>query len=123
MIIKRKIPPAVITLARCAKSKDFYGIRFEEIQSGIWNGTWAFKITQYTAKKEGFDKGKIAGTIKWDDHFPGCPYCGSGGVFTCGKCHETSCWDGRSEIVCPWCYSRERIIVTNKLQFKTGRDL
>ena len=45
---------ASVILAKCAQDK-LYGIRIEK-RDNDWVRTWAFKLKEETAEKEGFDK-------------------------------------------------------------------
>ncbi len=107
----------VIVLAQCSQSHQFFGIRFEERQSNRlrsflsaftidrtdWFGSWAFRINEQSAKKEGYDRGEIRGTINFELGYPGCPYCSGKSTFKC-SCGKVACWDGENNFVkCPWC--------------------
>ena len=76
---------ASVILAKCAQDK-LYGIRIEK-RDNDWVRTWAFKLKEETAEKEG------------------CPYCGAKKCFVCGNCGKVSCYDGSDKVVCNWCGS------------------
>ena len=48
---------ASVILAKCAQDK-LYGIRIEK-RDNDWVRTWAFKLKEETAEKEGFDKSTL----------------------------------------------------------------
>jgi hypothetical protein len=98
-----ELPHVVIVLARCSRSRQGFGIRFEEMQQRQWVADWAFALRETTARKEGYDRGEIAGAFAFAAVYPGCPYCGVRGIFKCG-CGKVACWDGETRTVgCPWC--------------------
>ena len=99
---------ASVILARCPKNNKPFGIRVEQ-RKGDWVRTWAFKIDERNAKREGFDKNKIIGSIDPVDEYPGCPYCGNIGFILC-ECGKLFCPcemeiddDGIGSAQCPWC--------------------
>lgn len=102
-------PNVVIVLARCAHSKQPFGIRFEEVERGRWAGNWAFAIKEQVAKREGYDRGTISGVISFAHEYPNCPYCHAVGIFKCG-CGKVNCWDGETlEVTCAWCGQSRRL--------------
>jgi len=93
----------VIVLMRCSHLRSSSGIRFEKRAEQDWAGTWAFKLREAGAKREGFDKNVIEGAISFDVAYPGCPYCNASSIFQCG-CGKVGCWDGETRsVTCPWC--------------------
>jgi hypothetical protein len=99
-----ELPQAVIVTLRCSKTNRVSGIRFAELAPHNWAATWAFAIDETRLKKEGYDRGQIAGTIKRSETYPGCPHCHSRGILKCGKCGKVMCWDGETKyIACAWC--------------------
>ena len=52
---------ASVILAKCAQDK-LYGIRFEN-RDNVWVRSWAFKLKEETAEKEGFDKINFTGSF------------------------------------------------------------
>ena len=94
---------ASVILAKCAQDK-LYGIRIEK-RDNDWVRTWAFKLKEETAEKEGFDKINFTGSFYTDEEYPGCPYCGAKKCFVCGNCGKVSCYDGSDKVVCNWCGS------------------
>lgn len=96
---------ANVILSKCSVHKGTFGIRIEK-RNNDWVWTWAFKIDEAKAKREGFDRVKITGSLHKDHDFPGCPYCGEkSGFVTCG-CGGMICWNPEKKSgTCPWCES------------------
>ena len=92
---------ASVILAKCASDK-LYGIRIEK-RDNDWVRTWAFKIKEEMAEKEGFDKVNFTVSFYTDEEYPGCPYCGAKKCFVCGSCGKVNCYDGSDKVVCNWC--------------------
>jgi hypothetical protein len=100
--MKEKQTQAKVVLAKCSKSKGVFGMRIEERQHD-WVRTWAFKIDEGKAKREGFDTERTSGTMQPAPEYPGCPYCGEVAMAQC-SCGEVFCWSGEgSTATCPWC--------------------
>lgn len=76
-----ELPRVVVVMARCNKSKNNFGIRFEEKVRGQWFADWSFAIKETSAKKEGYDKGKISGNFVFENDYPGCSYCHARAIF------------------------------------------
>lgn len=96
---------ANVALCKCPSSKGVFGIRIEE-RGNDWVCTWAFKINESKAEREGFDKTKMIGTMQPTPEYPGCPYCGakSFAPCSCGKIFCAYDWSGKPmEMTCPWC--------------------
>ena len=93
----------VIVIAKCVRDKRKYCIRFEERMKNQWYGTWSFPIKESASREEHYDKHMITGSVTFDHAYPGCPFCGSKYISQCGKCHNTACWDGTNQVICPWC--------------------
>ena len=98
-----QLPNVVVVLARCAGTRQPFGIRFEEKGSGQWIGDWAFVLQEASAKREGYDRSSIAGTFGFAGTYPGCPSCRVRSFFKC-SCGKVSCWNGEQRTVtCAWC--------------------
>jgi hypothetical protein len=112
---------AVVVLAKCRHEKKNFGIRFQEMNPGIWTRTWAFAINDSFASKENFGKNSIKGTIECLDEYPGCPYCEARGIFLCYGCNRVSCWNGETTITCPHCNTTRTVrgLITG---LDSGRD-
>jgi hypothetical protein len=93
----------VIVLARCRRSGQLYGLRFQEKSHGRWVADWAFPLKERTAKREGFERGEIRGDFVFEASYPGCPSCGAVSIFRC-SCGKVACWDTEvKRVTCPWC--------------------
>lgn len=93
----------VIVMARCRQDGQGFGLRFEEVGKGRWAADWSFAVKEVSAKREGYDRGEIAGEFHFTPNYPGCPHCQAPSMFLCG-CGKVSCWDGKSrKVICPWC--------------------
>lgn len=99
---------AVIILCKCGRYHKAYGIRTENIGNN-WICTWAFPIKEGSAKREGYDKTSIKGSITFANEYPGCPYCGGNNltVCSCGHLNCTMLKDGR--FTCEWCGAQGEI--------------
>ena len=96
----------VIVLSRCSRSRQPFGIRFEEKGRNCWIADWAFPLKETTARREGYDRGEIAGSFTFDPAFPGCPSCRASSFFKCGACGKVNCWANETVITCSWCGNR-----------------
>lgn len=93
----------VIIMAKCEKTGKSYGIRVEQVSDFKWNYTWAFPMSDKTAKLEGYDTCSVEGKITIKRSFPGCPHCGASAFFMC-ECGKISCWDTiTNDVTCAWC--------------------
>lgn len=99
-----RAPNVVIVVARCSAHKQLLGIRFQETDPNRWEADWAFPLKENTARRQGYDRGEIAGRFVFAGGYPGCPYCRAPSIFKCGRCGKVACWDGvQRTVVCPWC--------------------
>jgi hypothetical protein len=95
------VEASVIT-TKCGKSGKIYGIRVEK-SGDDWIRTWAFPIKDDVAKREGYDKNIIRGSLRCTDEYPGCPYCGGKSLLLCQNCSRVSCYEDETPAHCPWC--------------------
>jgi hypothetical protein len=113
---------AKVAICKCPKTKGVFGIRFEE-RNGDWLRTWAFKIDEDKAKREGFDATKINGTMTPTTEYPGCPYCETNTIAPC-SCGKIFCfpeWTGvPKEATCPWCGKTALYTPVEKIQVTGG---
>ena len=121
---------ANVIMAKCGTSGRPYGIRIEK-RGNDWVSTWAFPIDEKKAKREGFDKTKISGSLIPVDNFPGCPHCKAEALMQCG-CGKIICYkmSGRTEktskkaeykLKCPWCGCMiEEVKTVESFNVKTG---
>ena len=94
---------ASVILVKCSSGDRTFGIRIEK-RGNDWVRTWAFKIDEAKAAREGFDKTRITGSFATDPKYPGCPYCGEKfGLLLCA-CGKIICWNqNRKSEKCHWC--------------------
>jgi hypothetical protein len=118
---------AKVVLCRCSERRsndNLYGIRIEE-QGGDWVRTWAFKIDEGKAKREGFDTERTTGSLRPTLEYPGCPYCGTMllSQCDCGKLfcqHGERTPDGHIIQTCPWCGQTGDYVIVEKVNVQGG---
>jgi hypothetical protein len=99
-------PKVVIVMAKCCQNKEPFGIRFEEREPDVWEGTWAFSINKSNVRQEVYDIQSINGSFSFSPEYPGCPYCKSMSAVLCNECKGITCHNGKKRIVkCPNCNS------------------
>jgi len=112
---------ASVTLAKCPRSKDLYGMRIEECEND-WVRTWAFKISEQKAKHEGYESTKKSGSMNPTSEYPGCPYCGTMGIAQC-SCGKLFCWCSEtSTAICPWCGQKGEYYIVKTIEVE-GKGL
>lgn len=94
---------ATVVLARCRQSKRTFGIRVEKKNDGAWHCDWTFQIDEKAASHEGYGDTLVSGRVDLDQEYPGCPYCGTMGWFSCGKCGKLTCLGEERFVTCSWC--------------------
>lgn len=111
---------ANVVLMRCVSNKKLFGARIQKMPNGDWNRTWAFKINESIASREGYTSTSIQGSLSRLNEYPGCPYCGNKGFFQCGKCHKLTCDSGKDTyLVCSWCGYGANASVSNSFNVDT----
>ena len=96
-----------------------------EQRDNDWIRTWAFKIDESKAKKEGFDKTEITGSLNADPYYPGCPHCGANTIVVCGTCRKVCCLNyGDTSAHCYWCGTQMSITYgeAKPLRVSSGGD-
>jgi transcription elongation factor Elf1 len=99
-------------------------MRIEE-QNNDWIRTWAFKLDEAKAEREGFNMENTRGSMKPAADYPGCPYCGSDSIARC-SCGKLFCWhgeanrDGHASATCPWCGQTGDFELTEKINATGG---
>ena len=97
------VPRVMVVVTMCAKKKQAFGIRFEELAASQWAATWAFPIQAAVAKREGYDRTELRGAFAFAESYPGCPFCLARSIVKC-PCGKVACWDSDVRtVVCPWC--------------------
>jgi DNA-directed RNA polymerase subunit RPC12/RpoP len=109
---------ATVIVAKCGTAQKTYGIRVER-RNNEWYRTWAFKVNEKSAKREGFDKTVINGKFIAGEEYNGCPYCGKKDFIKCG-CGKVSCWSGENIIKCAWCGARGEISRVDKVELNSS---
>jgi hypothetical protein len=100
----------VIVAARCGQTAQGFGIRFERPGEARWSATWAFALNESAARREGYDRSEISGTIQLTASYPGCSHCAKSAIVCCGNRGKASCWNGKTRVVtCPWCGNRAEL--------------
>ena len=112
---------AKVILCKCPRSKDLYGIRIEE-RNNDWIRTWAFKITENRATREGYEKARCSGSMQPTPEYPGCPYCGLISIAQC-RCNKLFCFSVNSEnlstiLSCPWCGQKSEYKTVDTIEFE-----
>jgi DNA-directed RNA polymerase subunit RPC12/RpoP len=87
---------ASIILAKCSKHNHTFGVRVEKREND-WVSTWAFPIDDKKAKREGFDRNEIKGSLLPTADYPGCPYCGEKVLVHCA-CGKMICYRENSQV-------------------------
>lgn len=115
---------ATVALCKCKETHKVFGVRFEKVSENTWKYTWAFKIKESSAKREGYDNTVIEGDILPDKDYPGCPYCGSKYFVVCGKCNSLNCniFDGEM-FECEWCGYKGELSEYTGSGIKSGEDI
>ena len=109
----------MIILQKCSKTQKLACIRVEK-RAGDWYRTWATKISEKSAKNQGFDKNSIKGSFISDPEFPGCPYCGAKGFYQCGACGKLCCWKDERTVTCGWCGKIINLVERKNFNIKSG---
>jgi len=95
---KPSMPQATVLTVKCAATQKLFGMRVQKFDDS-WVSTWAFKLSDETAKSEKYDKGQVNGSIYLGEEYPGCPYCRRRGFIQCGACKKLFDWDGETQKV------------------------
>lgn len=110
---------ATVVVAKCNHSNQTYGIRMEK-KNGVWYCTWAFKIGENAAKNEGYGTVMVSGKVATDEEYPGCPYCGTKGWFSCGRCGNLTCYNNETVVTCAWCGNKGECVTTDTFDLRGG---
>ena len=110
---------ATVVAGKCANAGKTFGIRMEKTD-GVWHCTWAFKISDTAARNEGYDSERVSGKIDVNEEYPGCPYCGTKGWFSCGKCGKLTCFSGEEIVTCGWCGNSGKTVSSDTFDLKGG---
>jgi hypothetical protein len=111
---------ATVMIAKCQQSKNAFGIRVEKKQDGVWHCTWTFKIDEKAASNEGYGDTAVSGKMSLDEEYPGCPYCGSMGWFSCGNCNKITCTGETTQVTCAWCGNSGTAMAADEFDLRGG---
>ncbi len=112
---------ASVIVMKCTQTKHLFGVRIQKMEDGDWYRTWAFKLNETRAAREGYNKNKISGGLSELEGFPGCPYCGRKNFYICGYCKQVACTDyGAEKEVCPSCGESLSLTVADRFDVGTG---
>lgn len=122
---------AKVILARCPyaprKSENLFGMRVQKF-GGEWKRTWAFKINEESARREGYGSETTSGRFAPIAGYPGCPYCKSFSLAQCA-CGKSFCFKedderefngGAMRLTCPWCGKAGEYFMAEKLDLQGG---
>lgn len=113
----------VIVLCKCQQFHKTFGIRTERLKNDHWKFTWAFPVSAIAAKREGYDRITIKGSLEYDLEYPGCPYCGTMGLVIC-NCSRLNCHIMNAEtFICEWCRCSGTICEYSGEAINAGVDL
>ena len=118
--MSREIREATVIMARCRQSKRPFGIRVEKRTDGIWYCTWAFKLEEKAAAHEGYSNMMVSGRMALDSEYPGCPYCGAMGWFSCGACGRLTCQGSETHVKCSWCGNAGETVASDTFDLRGG---
>ena len=112
---------AFAIMATCDKAKKPFGITVDKIGAKQYRFMWAFKIDNDKARREGYDKTSVRGSIEFDAEYPGCPYCGRMGFYICGNCNKVICYNGEGgKVTCPNCGRSAGLRAAEEFDLKGG---
>ena len=63
---------ASVLVMKCGLSRNTFGVRIQKMRDGDWYRTWAFKLNDKLAKREGYELQSISGSLIATEDFPGC---------------------------------------------------
>ena len=122
--MKKNSKDYTIIPAKCAKSKEMFGIRGIR-HDGAWHFTWAFKMTERQAKGERIENNTLSGNAVFDETYPTCPHCGNDSILMCPKCGHISCVAESSvkegsNVTCAWCGFSAKSVINNDITGTKG---
>ena len=104
--------------AMCEETKRPFGITVNP-DKGCYAFTWAFKMKDGQAKREGYDKTRVRGAVVLDPEYNGCPYCGAKNFYQC-SCGMTVCYHGQKVVTCPNCKATGEVMVAEAIDLSGG---
>lgn len=118
--MRNEVLEANVVAAKCRNARKMYGIRIEKRTDKTWYCTWAFPISEKGASNEGYGTTMISGRVDLDTEYPGCPYCGSTGWVSCGKCGKLTCWGDETKFKCTWCGNTGTVTASDTFDLTGG---
>lgn len=94
---------AEVLLGRCRLGRGAIGLRVEERGDAVWHITWSFPLDEKRARREGYERRVINGTIGVDSEVVCCARCEAKSIVKCGSCGKVTCWAGGPTSKCLWC--------------------
>ena len=110
---------AFAIMAMCEETKKPFGITVNP-QQGHYAFTWAFKINSDQAKREGYDRKNVCGTVTYDSDFNGCPHCGAKQFYMCNQCKKVVCYHGKEVVTCPNCGNTSSLRIAESVDLSGG---
>ncbi|MBO8453654.1 MAG: hypothetical protein IAC07_02875 [Bacteroidetes bacterium] len=110
----------MVVMATCQQTRLPFGITVRRVEKEF-EFNWAFKISESSAKKEGFYRNKVRGNIYNGAGYPGCPHCGATSWFQCGKCSSFVCMrPGQKTVKCPVCGNEGGVYESDNFELSGG---
>lgn len=111
---------AFAVLGMCSRVNQPFGMTVDPISRSQMKIVWAFKISADKARREGYDKTSMRGSVVFDDEFPGCPYCESHDFYVCGNCGTVVCFNNEEHVKCPKCGNESDVVVSDEINLSGG---
>lgn len=111
---------AFAIMAMCEETGKEFGISVDPRGNNTYAFCWGFKIKEGQAKREGFDKTQVRGSVMYDEGFNGCPHCGSKQFYICRRCGRVICWHGEESVTCPNCGITATLQAAREVELKGG---
>jgi DNA-directed RNA polymerase subunit RPC12/RpoP len=111
---------AFAIMAMCEETKEPFGITVDPQQEECYAFAWAFKIKKDQAKREGYDKTHVRGTVMYDPNFNGCPHCGAKNFYICSRCGKVVCYHGQESVTCPNCGATSMVQAAESVDLSGG---
>lgn len=109
-----------VVMAWCQQSRKPFGIT-AEIRNREIDFKWAFKMSESTSSKEGFDRTRVSGNIFTTADYPGCPHCGAKSWYQCSNGHFVCMESGKTGWVkCPKCGVEGELKIADNFDLSGG---
>lgn len=108
----------IISQCQCVLEKKNFDIYFYQKSPEYWLACDINLVHGH--EQNAANKLSIRGSIDTDPSYPGCPHCGSRGIFKHVECGRLSCWIPKtSSATCAWC--NQHFSVTASISDLDGR--